>query len=172
MFYNRRRNGEKKGGKTGKMGKKNEMSIRGKMGKMGKMGKRDETGKRSEDREMIRIFRQYARLGLARARLTTPEKYRLLDRLWTARQTRRDMLAAHDTIRLLELGGQLDTLEALREIYLRSPEKPLDRSEIGARVAKFARENFCDERTVYRRLERARKLLLAVRERLENEFPN
>lgn len=166
--------------------------------------------KKSEDREAIRAFRQYARLGLGAspsriggsrsgfggsrskidnsnsgvselhskigdsspqignfrskcgtARLSVAEKYLLIEALCPTERSRLDLLAAHDTLRLLELNGEREVLEAVEAIYF-------GRSDETARVWRFAREHFCDVRTVYRRLERARRLFWAVRERERN----
>ncbi len=136
--------------------------------------------RRSNDREAIRAFRQYARLGLGgfgsksgdpptkygSTGLSVAKKYLLIEALCPTERSRLDLLAAHDTLRLLELNGEREVLEAVEAIYLRS----LGRrgSEETARVWRFAREHFCDVRTVYRRLERARRLFLAVRGRETN----
>lgn len=145
--------------------------------------------KNSNDREAIRAFRQYARLGFGGSDsgiggsrsmidkssskidnfrpkrdavgLSVAEKYLLIEALCPTERSRLDLLAAHDTLRLLRLNGEREVLEAVEAIYLH-------RGGETARVWQFAREHFCDVRTVYRRLERARRLFWTVREQETN----
>ena len=79
-----------------------------------------------------------------------------------------DIWAAHQTVFVLELLGETDVLNALKEIYVkpfvRYPHRPTGRSEISMRVLRFAYENSLDERGVYRRLAKARRLWKRIRE--------
>lgn len=83
----------------------------------------------------------------------------------------KDMLAAElwavqECLIMLDVLGEQETLKALKEIYLepfsKAPLRIPAKSEISMRVLRFAFENHLDERTVYRRLQRARKLWLDI----------
>lgn len=79
-----------------------------------------------------------------------------------------DIWALHACFMTLAVLKENETLKALNEIYLQPFSKDLrgrvTKKEISERVLRFAYENHLDERTVYRRLQRARKLWLDIRE--------
>ena len=74
-----------------------------------------------------------------------------------------DMLAVYDTMRILCAFGEEDAAEAVREVYFASWGRLPSRSEIGMRVLRFSAERYCDERTVYRKLQMAKRLYETVR---------
>ena len=115
--------------------------------------------------EIIRIFRKYARLGLARERVNPIQKYKIIDACLLSRRSKLDMLAVSDLLRLLEIAGEDEILRAIEEIYFATAKQRISKKEISERVRRLAFECFCDERTIYRRLERAREMYEKIRAR-------
>ena len=121
--------------------------------------------KNEKRNEIVRIFRKYARIGLADARLNPIQAYKKIDILCTSRRNKLDMLSVYDTLRLLFLDGDEETLEAIFRVYFSGRQYRLSGRDTSERVARLAKEQYCDDRTVYRRLEKARKIYERVRER-------
>lgn len=115
--------------------------------------------------EIVRTFRKYARLGLVEASLNPIQIYKKIDVLCSSRRTKLDMLAVFDTLRLLTLAGEEETLLAVKSVYFAGKAHRLTKSERGRRVCDLATNQFCDDRTVYRRLRKARELYESVREK-------
>ncbi len=115
--------------------------------------------------EIIRVFRKFARLGLDSDKLNPIQVYKKIDVLCYSRRARLDMLSVYDTLRILWLYGETDTLDAIKDVYFEGKAYRLTKYDISARVLALANENHCDERTIYRRLERARNLYEKIRER-------
>ena len=115
--------------------------------------------------EIIRAFRKYARLGLTQSGLNPIQIYKRIDILCVSRRNKLDMLAVFDTLRILELNGAYDTLDAIYSVYFDGKAYRLDKHERGRRVIALAKEQYCDGRTVYRRLEKARALYEKIHER-------
>ena len=114
--------------------------------------------------EIIRIFRKFARLGLANERLNPIQVYKKIEMLCVSRRSRLDMFAVYDTLRLLYLNHEHEIIEAIFKVYFDGMAYRLTKQEKGARVIKLAMESHCDDRTVYRRLEKARNLYKQVRD--------
>lgn len=120
--------------------------------------------KKNEERdEAARVFRKFARLGLARERLNPMRIYKIIDVCCASKRSKLDMLAVYDTLRLLDLSGDSEISSAVREIYFSTASHRLAKNEITHRICRYAAENYCDERTVYRRLDKARRLYLSLR---------
>lgn len=115
--------------------------------------------------EIIRVFRKFARLGLDAEQLTPIQIYKKIEILCASRRSRLDMLSVYDTLRLLWLYGEDEIIEAVRCVYFDGRAYRLTKYDISARVLTLACENHCDERTIYRRLQRARDIYEKVRER-------
>ena len=115
--------------------------------------------------EIIRTFRKFARLGLDSESLNPIQVYKKIDVLCYSRRARVDMLSVYDTLRLLWLDGDIDTIDSLRRVYFEGKAYRLTKYDISSRVLALATEKHCDERTIYRKLERARKLYEKIRER-------
>ncbi|MBR2380921.1 MAG: hypothetical protein IKA84_00305 [Clostridia bacterium] len=114
--------------------------------------------------EIIRIFSKFSRLGLASEKLNPIQAYKKIDMLCVARRSRLDMLAVYDTLRLLRLNGEEEVLRAVYEVYFEGVSYRSTKQERGASILRLATREHCDDRTVYRRLERARTLFERVRE--------
>ena len=115
--------------------------------------------------EIIRAFRKFARLGLDNENWNPIQVYKRIEVLCFSHRSRLEMLAVYDTLRLLWLDGEIETINALRDVYFAGKAYRLTKHDISARVLAIAQENHCDERTVYRRLEKARILYEKIRER-------
>ena len=114
--------------------------------------------------EIIRVFRKYARLGLDSERLCPIQIYKKIDILCISRRARLDMFAVYDTLRLLTLNGESQIVDAIQRVYFEGKAYRLTKYDISSRVLFLAQQEHCDERTVYRRLERARNLYEKVRQ--------
>jgi hypothetical protein len=71
-------------------------------------------------------------------------------------------MAAGACLLILDVLGEAETLNAVMDIYIRPfskrPMRTVKKNEISMRVLRFATENHLDQRTVYRRLRRAREM--------------
>ena len=114
--------------------------------------------------ETIRAFRKFARLGLSNERLSPMQAYKRIDVLCPSRRSKLDMLAVYDTLRLLDFWDE-SASRAVREVYFRAPSRRLTKTELSHLTEDCAAACFCDVRTVYRRLEKARELMEHIREK-------
>lgn len=114
-----------------------------------------------KDEAAVRAFRTYARLGLcgSESALGIICRIRGICRDHAAL----DMLAVFDALRLLELSGDTIALRAVRDVYFFGASSRLRVNEITLRVRRLADELHCDDRTVYRRLKKARDLWHSLR---------
>lgn len=103
------------------------------------------------------IFRKYARLGLDRRTLKPFEVYEVIRGVCRSESDSVKLLAVYDTVRLLAITSP-ESLSALRAVYFFDKGKKPLKNQIGNRVLRFADENHCDERTVYRHLRRAKEM--------------
>ena len=103
------------------------------------------------------VFRKYSRLGLDRRAISPFEVYDVIKGVCRSEEEAIRLLAVYDTVRLLALTAP-ETLEALRAVYFFDRGKKPLKNQIGHRVLRFADENHCDERTVYRHLRRAKEM--------------
>ena len=117
--------------------------------------------------EIIRSFRKFARLGLDNELLSPIQVYKKIDFLCISKRSRLDMLSVYDTLRLLWLNDEKSTIEAIKSVYFEKKAHRLTKHDISTQVLSLAQENHCDERTIYRRLERARQIYEKIREREE-----
>ncbi|MBQ8207490.1 MAG: hypothetical protein IJZ89_02005 [Clostridia bacterium] len=77
------------------------------------------------------------------------------------REEAASMFAVRDCIKALRAIGEKESLEAMNKIYFNNPDKSSSGS-ITRAVTRFALAAYLDERTVYRRIERASKIYLAI----------
>lgn len=118
--------------------------------------KKDITAERA-----ARAFRNYARLGLTRSQSALEVACRI--RGICTDSSALDMLAVFDTLRLLEFLGDGIALRAVRDVYFATAKAKLHSNEISLRIRRLAVEMHCDDRTVYRRLKKARELWSFIR---------
>jgi hypothetical protein len=122
--------------------------------------------KNDKRNEIIRVFRKFARLGLDSESLVPIQVYKKIDILCVSRRSHFDMIAAYDTLRLLWLNDESEILYAIKKVYFEGKAYRLTKYDISNRVLALAQEIHCDERTIYRRLERARNIYEKVRSRV------
>ena len=120
---------------------------------------------RTNNREnIIRIFRKFASMGFYNHNYNPIQVYKKIDMFCISRRSKLDMLAVFDTLRLLTLLGEVDTVKCIEMVYFSNLTQRLSRQEMGRGISKCALELFRDERTVYRKLEYARDLFEQIRE--------
>ena len=120
--------------------------------------------KQTEKYKIISAFRKYTRLGLANNRLSPFEVCDRIRGVSKSREEALDIFAVYDTIRLLKISGKEDVLRAVSAVYMCGMRDKMRKSEISLRILRYAYENNCDERTVYRQLQYARSIYKLVRE--------
>ncbi len=103
------------------------------------------------------MFRKYARLGLNRRKLQVFEAYAVIRGVSKNENEAQKLLAVYDTVRLLKLTDD-ETASAVEAVYFYDGGRSPKRSQISGRVLAFATERNLDERSVYRRLHRAKEL--------------
>ena len=112
---------------------------------------------------IISSFRKYSRLGLASKKLSPFDAYDRIRGVCSNKSEALDLLAVYDTMRLLRISNKTEIIKAVYAVYFCGLGKKPKKNEISDRVLRHATENYCDERTVYRQLEYARKLYLMLR---------
>ena len=79
-----------------------------------------------------------------------------------------DLFSLHETLLFLNVLGESDILEAIDYVYFKPFQKSISKrdqkNEISYRVIKYANKNHMDERTVYRKLQKAKRIFFAIRE--------
>ena len=108
-------------------------------------------------------FRRFARLGLDRKELSVFEAYEVIAGATPNHSAALDMLAVYDTMRLLSASGQQECAHAVRAVYLWGAGRRPRKNDVTYRIRRLAFDTHCDERTVYRRLETAKRLYAALR---------
>ena len=119
--------------------------------------------KQIEKYKIISAFRKYTRLGLASRELSVFDVYDRIRGVCKNREEALDILAVYDTVRLLTISGKTDVIEAVNSIYFYTLRDKTSKNEISSRVLRYAYEHNCDERTVYRQLQYARRVYKLVR---------
>lgn len=122
--------------------------------------------KQLEKYKIISAFRKYKRLGLATQKLSLFEVYDRIRGSSKNEQEALDLLAVYDTVRLLRISEKTDVIKALSAVYFYLSNATPKKNEISMRVLRYAYENHCDERTVYRQLQYARRIYKLVRTNL------
>ena len=113
--------------------------------------------------KIISSFRKYSRLGLANQSLSPFDVYDRIRGVCATKSDALDLLAVYDTMRLLRLSNKKDVIKSVYAVYFSILGKKPKKNEISERVLRHATESYCDERTVYRQLEYARKLYKMLR---------
>ena len=114
---------------------------------------------------IINTFKKYARLGLASGRLDAIDTYGRIQGFSRSRKEAIELIGVYETVRFLRICEKDDALDALYAVYFSLSGRGVRKSEISERVLRFATENFCDQRTVYRKL----SYVVSVYERLLEE---
>ena len=113
--------------------------------------------------KIISAFRKYTRLGLANHRLSPFDAYDRIRGVSKNIEESLDLLAVYDTLRILKISCKNEIIEAVYAIYFDTINRKPKRNEISLRITRYAYESHCDERTVYRQLQYARKLYKLLR---------
>lgn len=108
-----------------------------------------------------RAFRNYARLGLGCSRSAIDIVCKI--RGICSDSAALDMIAVFDTLRMLEFLGDKIALRAVKDVYFATAKTKLHSNEITLRIRRLADEAHCDDRTVYRRLKKARDMWEFIR---------
>ncbi len=110
---------------------------------------------------MMHAIRQYVRLGLNSGRLNS---FEVLERIRGSARTVLGacrLLAVRDMIEVLKVTGREETLRIVDAVYCQGKKDLHRNNEVSMRVIRYAMTHHCDERTVYRHLEAAKKLFEA-----------
>ena len=108
-------------------------------------------------------FRRYALLGLDRRSLNVFEAYECIRGMCASSSSALDMLAVYDTLRLLGASERVECITAIRAVYFYGAGRRPRKNDITYRIRRLAYESHCDERTVYRHLQYAKRLYETVR---------
>lgn len=119
-----------------------------------------------EKLRIISAFRKYTRLGLSNSRLSPFDAYERIRGISADNESANDLLAVYDTMRFLRILGKVEVIKAVHAVYFDTLRRKPKKNEISSKVIRYAYENHCDERTVYRQLEYARKIYKLIRERI------
>ena len=106
----------------------------------------------------IRAFYKYARLGADRRHFSPLEAPLSIKAYCSTDADSLRLLAVYDTLRILRAEGNTEAEEAVRAVYFSGLGKAPRKNDITYAVLRFAFEKNIDERTVWRRLEQAKKL--------------
>ena len=121
-----------------------------------------------ERRTITRALVLYQRLGLCEC---SSFPFYLYERINGAcgknRDLANDLWAIHETLLHLRVINDNDALKAVHHIYFRPFQRNISskdiKNEISYRIIKYAKENYMDERTVYRKLQKAKKIFFLLR---------
>ena len=117
----------------------------------------------SDKLKVILAFKKYAKLGLSNKKLSPFDAYDRIRGVCKSKSDALDLLAVYDTLRLLHISGKDDVISSIYAIYFDLLGRRPKKNEITSRVIRHAYDTHRDERTVYRQLEYARKLYIALR---------
>ncbi len=109
-----------------------------------------------------RAFRSYARFG---PKVGTVGYFDFCRRIRGCCRSEREamrILAVHDTMRCLIASGRSETVAAVEAVYFADRGRTPRKNEITERVRRFAVGHSMDERTVWRRLDEAKRLYLGL----------
>jgi hypothetical protein len=111
--------------------------------------------------EAAYAFRKYARLGLDRCEMKPFEAYARMRGVSKSECDAVKLLAVYDTMRLLKFIDS-ESESAVRAVYFADRGRYPLKNQTSERILRFADENHLDERTVYRRLKRAKELYYSL----------
>lgn len=109
-----------------------------------------------------RAFIEYARFGLDRRELTAIDAAKIIRAAVTTDARALKLIAVYDTLRVLEATNRAEAAKAVREVYFSGQGRVPRKNEISCAVLRFAIANNMDERTVWRRLETAKRLYTSL----------
>ena len=115
-------------------------------------------------RELSRVFEKYFRLGLHKSGADVFSICRRIRGACGSLSAAEDVFAVWELCRMLRLEGRLDELKTFECIYLNDIK--MRDNDISGRVLVYAQREFCDPRTVYRRLAYIEKRYHEIRDTL------
>ena len=129
--------------------------------------------KRSKEvRNMTLALVLYSRLNLSSGRHSSLDVYRIIDgACGKNRELALDLWATRELITILKIRKDELTLRALNDIYFapfsKNSQRRIKKSEMSDRILRFSSDNYLNERTVYRKLKKARELWFNIRYELD-----
>ncbi len=116
--------------------------------------------KKTEQRKKLaRVFAKYFRLGLDDARLSVFDVCRRISGSQNSLSRANDLFAAWATAKILRDSGSAEDVEMFLAVYLTKKRS----------VTSLALKKYCDERTLYRRLEHVERQYQRIRTSLETK---
>ena len=109
-----------------------------------------------------RAFLKYARLGLNKRNLSAVGAAAYIGGCSSSPAEAVRLLAVYDTLRVLRAEGRGECADAISFVYFSKKGKVLRKNDISLAVRRFAFMNHLDDRTVWRRIEQARKLYYSL----------
>ena len=124
--------------------------------------------KSKDRRRMTLALVRYSRFNISGGCTDSLEIYKRIEGVCgNKRELALDLLAVRDLLMILKLKNDVQTLNILNEIYFlpfsNHPQRQMGKNEMSYRILRFAYENHIDERTVYRKLQKARAIWQRVR---------
>ena len=124
--------------------------------------------KMSEERHsMTAALVYYSRIGIKGCKTPFQIYRRIEGACGKNEEFAKDIWAVHECLQVLTALSDVDTLKTIKEIYFKpfskAPNRLPMKNEITNRIQRFAFEEHVDERTVYRRLQKARKIWKYIR---------
>ena len=121
-----------------------------------------------ERRTITRALVLYQRLGLCECSSPFLIFRKIYGICGKSKALAADLFALHECLLFLRIIGDSDTVKAIDYIYFKPFRKNVllkdKKNEISYLTVKFAMENHMDVRTVYRKLEKAKKMFFALRD--------
>jgi len=111
-----------------------------------------------------RAFLKYARLGLDKRNLTAMEMARHVNGVASCEREAVRLLSVYDTLRILRAEGRDEDADAVRAVYFPLRGRVPRKNDITYAVRRFAYERSLDERTVWRKIDRAKALYCSILE--------
>ena len=119
--------------------------------------------KREKRDVLLRASRKYIRLGLYHRELSPLRAYQRILGVSKKREDALDLMAFYDTARFLRIAGKQEALRVFLKVYYRERGGRFAKNDISYRVLRCAKDEYCDERTVYRHLKTVKTLFEAIR---------
>ncbi len=116
-----------------------------------------------DKKRIVLAFRKYTRLGLSKNNLYPFDAYDRIRGVSRNKEDALDLLAVYDTLRILRISEKYDVIDAVYAIYFDMHGRKPKKNEISNRVLHYAYEKHFDLRTIYRKLEYARKVYAMLR---------
>ena len=111
--------------------------------------------------EAAHAFRKYARLGFDKTEIKPFEAYLRMRGVSKSDTDAEKLLAVYDMMRLLAFTDP-EAAMTVRAVYFAERGKYPLKNQTSERILRFATENHLDERTVYRRLKKAKDLYYSL----------